>query len=111
MQAAEKDRVSNDAKRPATAKLAMLEEVMGILRKCVQGDPTNAYSSTTLWQSIVDNGVLEAVKNWLVPISPSGAIPAVGIQKAIFEILPKVRVTYGPSVILLMHRWTSIPKL
>jgi len=35
MQAAEKDRVSNDAKRPATAKLAMLEEVMGILRKCV----------------------------------------------------------------------------
>jgi hypothetical protein len=33
IKAAEKDRASNDQKRPATAKLAMLEEVMGILRK------------------------------------------------------------------------------
>jgi transcription factor SPN1 len=46
--------------------------------------------STTLWQSIQDNGVLEAVRQWLEPIAPSGALPAVGIQKAIFEILPKV---------------------
>lgn len=37
IQAAEKDRASNDQKRPATAKLAMLEEVMGILRKYVHG--------------------------------------------------------------------------
>ena len=47
--------------------------------------------STTLWQSIVDNGVLEAVRQWLEPINPSGALPAVGIQKAIFEVLPRVR--------------------
>ena len=33
--AAEKDKQSNDAKLPATAKLAMLDEVMGVLRKCV----------------------------------------------------------------------------
>lgn len=46
--------------------------------------------STTLWQSIVDNGVLDAVRQWLEPIAPSTALPAVGIQKAIFEILPKV---------------------
>jgi transcription factor SPN1 len=28
---------------------------------------------------------------WLEPIPPVGALPAVGIQKAIFEVLPKVR--------------------
>ena len=33
MAAAEKDRVSNENKQPATAKLAMLDEVMAILRK------------------------------------------------------------------------------
>jgi transcription factor SPN1 len=33
--AAERDRALNDQKRPATSKLAMLEEVMGILRKWV----------------------------------------------------------------------------
>lgn len=31
--AAEKDRRSNEAKMPATAKLALLDEVMSILRK------------------------------------------------------------------------------
>ena len=33
VQAAEKDKRANDAKMPATAKLAMLEEAMGVLRK------------------------------------------------------------------------------
>ena len=33
--AAERDKASNDAKTPATAKLAMLDEVMGVLRKSV----------------------------------------------------------------------------
>ena len=36
MAAAERDRISNDAKLPATAKLAMLDEVMGVLRKYVK---------------------------------------------------------------------------
>jgi hypothetical protein len=31
--AAERDRASNEKKLPATAKLAMLDEVMGVLRK------------------------------------------------------------------------------
>ncbi|ORY28635.1 hypothetical protein BCR39DRAFT_534575 [Naematelia encephala] len=78
MNAAERDKQSNDAKLPAFAKLAMLDEAMAVLR------------NTTLWQSIVDNGVLEAVRQWLEPIYPSGALPAVGIQKAIFEVLPKM---------------------
>ena len=31
--AAERDKASNDVKLPATAKLALLDEVMGVLRK------------------------------------------------------------------------------
>ncbi|ORX34156.1 hypothetical protein BD324DRAFT_636877 [Kockovaella imperatae] len=77
-QAADRDAASNAAKQPATAKLAMLDEVMGILR------------NVSLWQAIVDNRVLEGVREWLEPIHPSGALPAVGIQKAIFEVLPKM---------------------
>ncbi|RXK34887.1 hypothetical protein M231_07851 [Tremella mesenterica] len=76
--AAEKDKASNDAKLPATAKLAMLDEVMSVLR------------NQTLTQAITDNQVLDAVRVWLEPIYPSGALPAVGIQKAIFEVLPKM---------------------
>ena len=33
--AADRDKSSNDSKLPATAKLAMLDEVMGVLRKSV----------------------------------------------------------------------------
>lgn len=76
--AVDRDRISNEQKMPATAKLAMLDEVMNVLR------------NTTLFQAIVDNGVLDAVRAWLEPISPSGALPAVGIQKAFFEVLPKM---------------------
>jgi transcription factor SPN1 len=43
-----------------------------------------------MWQGIVDNGVLDAVRAWLEPMYPSKALPAVGIQKAFFEVLPKV---------------------
>ncbi|KGB77759.1 transcription factor IWS1 [Cryptococcus deuterogattii R265] len=75
--AADKDEAANKIKMPGTAKLAMLDEVMAVLR------------NTTLWQSIVDNGVLEAVKRWLEPL-PDKSLPSVGIQKAIFEVLPKM---------------------
>ncbi|WVF70699.1 transcription factor IWS1 [Kwoniella sp. CBS 6097] len=75
--AADRDEAANRAKLPGTAKLAMLDEVMGVLR------------NTTLWQSIVDNGVLEAVKRWLEPL-PDRSLPSVGIQKSIFEVLPKM---------------------
>ncbi|WVR05692.1 hypothetical protein IAU60_002716 [Kwoniella sp. DSM 27419] len=75
--AADRDETANRSKLPGTAKLAMLDEVMGVLR------------NTTLWQSIVDNGVLEAVKRWLEPL-PDRSLPSVGIQKAVFEVLPKM---------------------
>ena len=95
MAAGDKDRESVRVKHPATAKLALLDEVMSILRKCVSSALQiirylTARHSTTLWQSIIDNAVLEAVKYWLEPIDPGGALPAVGIQKAFFEVLPKV---------------------
>ncbi|WVQ85583.1 hypothetical protein IAT38_007749 [Cryptococcus sp. DSM 104549] len=77
LKAADKDEEANKNKMPGTAKLAMLDEVMAVLR------------NTTLWQSIVDNGVLEAVKRWLEPL-PDRSLPSVGIQKAIFEVLPKM---------------------
>lgn len=51
----------------------------------------DAYPSTTLWSSIIDNEVLKAVKVWLEPL-PDRSLPAVGIQNAIFEVLPKVRI-------------------
>ncbi|TYJ55878.1 hypothetical protein B9479_003401 [Cryptococcus floricola] len=75
--AADKDEAANKVKMPGTAKLAMLDEVMNVLR------------NTTLWQSIVDNGVLDSVKRWLEPL-PDKSLPSVGIQKAIFEVLPKM---------------------
>ncbi|KAK4685435.1 transcription factor SPN1, partial [Tremellales sp. Uapishka_1] len=77
LNAADRDEASNKAKMPATSKLAMLDEVMSVLR------------NTTMWSSIVDAGVLEAVKRWLEPL-PDRSLPGVGIQKAIFEVLPKM---------------------
>jgi transcription factor SPN1 len=75
--AAENDRKANSKKMPATSKLAMLDEVVGALQ------------NTTLWSSIIDNEVLKAVKMWLEPL-PDKSLPAVGIQKAVFEVLPKM---------------------
>lgn len=75
--AAERDLIANQNKLPATSKLAMLDEVVSVLQ------------NTTLWSSIIDNEVLKAVKKWLEPL-PDRSLPAVGIQKAVFEVLPKM---------------------
>ena len=47
-------------------------------------------SSVRMWQAIVDSRLLEAVSTWLEPMRPSGTLPAEGIQKALFEVLPRV---------------------
>ena len=60
--------------------------------------------SSTLGQSIIDNGLLTAVTAWLKPL-PDKSLPALGIQKAFFEVLPKVRYRLPPQLII---RWTSI---
>lgn len=76
----------------------------------------SAKGSTTMWQPIQDSRLLDAVTQWLEPIRPSGALPAVGIQKAIFEVLPKVRHLLKHSThcngcsrfdVDAKYRWTS----
>ncbi|CAE6517689.1 unnamed protein product, partial [Rhizoctonia solani] len=47
----------------------------------------NAMSS--LAQSILDNNLLEGVRRWLEPL-PDKSLPALSIQNAFFEILPKL---------------------
>ncbi|KAG8940135.1 Transcription factor iws1 [Tulasnella sp. 424] len=77
--AADQDMEANMDKRPATAKLRMLAEVMEILQK--QG----------LQQSICDNGLLIGVRRWLEPL-PDKSLPALNIQNAFFEALPKMEI-------------------
>ncbi|KAL7414120.1 hypothetical protein BDY24DRAFT_387693 [Mrakia frigida] len=75
--AAEKDEASVMDKRPASAKLSMLKEVMSILQQ------------STMGQSIVDNDLLSAVKRWLEPL-PDKSLPALDIQNSFFDILVKM---------------------
>lgn len=51
-----------------------------------------------MFQAIVDSRLLEAVSSWLEPMRPSGSLPAEGIQKAIFEVLPRVRLAVADPV-------------
>jgi len=75
LNAAELDEQANREKLPATLKLKLLTKVMGALRK------------SSLWQSIVDNNLLEGVRRWLEPL-PDKSLPALNIQREIFGILP-----------------------
>ncbi|KAH9964358.1 hypothetical protein BGW80DRAFT_1347926 [Lactifluus volemus] len=75
LNAADLDEQANREKLPATLKLKLLPKVMGALRK------------SSLWQSIVDNNLLEGVRRWLEPL-PDKSLPALNIQKEFFTILP-----------------------
>ena len=97
LNAAELDEQANREKLPATMKLKLLHKVMGALRKCVLS-PQSFYGNThfstaphvhrsSLWQSIVDNNLLEGVRRWLEPL-PDKSLPALNIQRDIFNILP-----------------------
>jgi transcription factor SPN1 len=97
LHAAELDEQANREKLPATLKLKLLSKVMGALRKCVLF-PQRFYGNTqistalhvhrsSLWQSIVDNNLLEGVRRWLEPL-PDKSLPALNIQREIFSILP-----------------------
>lgn len=77
LNAAELDEQANRDKHPATVKLKLLPKVMGALRK------------SSLWQSIVDNNLLEGVRRWLEPL-PDKSLPALNIQKEFFGILPSL---------------------
>ncbi|CAE6431606.1 unnamed protein product, partial [Rhizoctonia solani] len=77
--AADRDIEANASKQPAVSKLKMLGEVMDTLQK------------SSLAQSVLDNNLLEGVRRWLEPL-PDKSLPALSIQNAFFEILPKLEI-------------------
>ncbi|GMF03263.1 unnamed protein product [Ambrosiozyma monospora] len=64
-------------KKPATHKLQLLPQVRGTLLK------------SNLYDSILDNNMLEAVRIWLEPL-PDSSLPAFEIQRTLFNELPKL---------------------
>ncbi|KAI0309781.1 hypothetical protein OF83DRAFT_1071501 [Amylostereum chailletii] len=80
--AADEDNKANLKKLPATAKLRLLPQVMEVLRR------------GALWQSIVDNNLMEGVRRWLEPL-PDRSLPALNIQKEFMDILPSLDIDTG----------------
>ncbi|GAA6061535.1 hypothetical protein JCM10212_002742 [Sporobolomyces blumeae] len=74
LQAADRDIEENDNGRPAVHKLRMLPQVVDLMQK------------TALAETIVEGGMLEAVKRWLEPL-PDKSLPALNIQRPLFNIL------------------------
>ncbi|KAK9453106.1 hypothetical protein V1511DRAFT_505665 [Dipodascopsis uninucleata] len=62
---------------PATHKLSMLSEVRDVLQK------------HTLYDSILDNNLLESVRLWLEPL-PDASLPAYSIQREMFSALEEL---------------------
>ncbi|KAI0065326.1 hypothetical protein BV25DRAFT_1822483 [Artomyces pyxidatus] len=77
LSAADDDDKANRNKMPATAKLRLLPQVMEVLRR------------NALWQSIVDNNLMEGVRRWLEPL-PDRGLPALNIQQEFISILPNL---------------------
>lgn len=79
------DAVSRDADaigagQPAVHKLAMLDEVKEVLQR------------PNLMATAMDNNFLEAMRLWLEPL-PNKSLPAYSIQKLMFEIMGKMKIT------------------
>ncbi|KAI8377608.1 uncharacterized protein BYT42DRAFT_350360 [Radiomyces spectabilis] len=75
--AAEEDAIANGKRKPAVAKLKLLQEVVGML--------TNKH-----WQdSILDNQLLDAIRLWLEPL-PDRSLPSLDIQTEMLDILDKL---------------------
>ncbi|GAA6005327.1 hypothetical protein JCM11491_002659 [Sporobolomyces phaffii] len=72
--AAERDVEDNQDGKPAVHKLRMLPQVVDLMQK------------TALAETIVEGGLLEAVKRWLEPLRDK-SLPALNIQRPIFNIL------------------------
>ncbi|KAG1180195.1 hypothetical protein G6F70_000366 [Rhizopus microsporus] len=78
--ACEEDAISNGERKPAVAKLKMLNEVMSIL--------TNKH----LQDLILDNGLLDAIRVWLEPL-PDRSLPSLDIQVAMLDILDRLPIS------------------
>ncbi|XP_047131093.1 protein IWS1 homolog isoform X1 [Hydra vulgaris] len=73
-EAAETDRMLNQSSKAATNKMKMLPIVLDHLRKA------------DLQQSLIDCGVLPAMKEWLSPL-PDHALPHINIRKTFLKVL------------------------
>ncbi|KAK9429516.1 hypothetical protein V1505DRAFT_401101 [Lipomyces doorenjongii] len=76
-QAAIKDAEAIKDGLPATHKLQMLPEVRDVLQK------------HSLYDSILDNNLLESVRLWLEPL-PDASLPAYSIQRELFAALEEL---------------------
>lgn len=74
LRAADDDREQNELGRPAVNKLKMLPRVVDLMQK------------TALADTIVEGGLLEAVRAWLEPL-PDRSLPALNIQRPLFNLL------------------------
>lgn len=80
IEAANRDQEANENGQPAVHKMAMLEDVKAILQR------------PNLMATAMDNNLLEAMRRWLEPL-PNKALPAYSIQKVMFEIMGKMKIT------------------
>lgn len=78
--AASRDADAIGAGQPAVHKLAMLDEVKEVLQR------------PNLMATAMDNNFLEAMRLWLEPL-PNKSLPAYSIQKLMFEIMGKMKIT------------------
>lgn len=78
--AAERDSEAIENGAPAVHKLAMLDDVKEILQR------------PNLMAIAMDNNLLEAMRRWLEPL-PNKSLPAYSIQKLMFEIMGKMKIT------------------
>ncbi|GAA5833536.1 hypothetical protein JCM11251_003521 [Rhodosporidiobolus azoricus] len=79
MSACDRDLEENELGRPAVHKLRLLPKVVDIMQK------------TALAETIVENGMLEAVKRWLEPL-PDRSLPALNIQRPLFNLLRTITI-------------------
>ncbi|BGP21073.1 hypothetical protein JCM10213_007591 [Rhodosporidiobolus nylandii] len=77
--AAERDIEENEMGRPAVHKLRLLPKVVELMQK------------TALADTIVEGGMLEAVKRWLEPL-PDRSLPALNIQRPLFNLLKTISI-------------------
>ncbi|BGP36034.1 Transcription factor iws1 [Rhodotorula toruloides] len=74
LKAADLDQDENDVGRPAVNKLRLLPRVVDLMQKSALAD------------TIVEGGMLEAVKRWLEPLNDK-SLPALTIQRPLFTLL------------------------
>ncbi|BGP44165.1 Transcription factor iws1 [Rhodotorula kratochvilovae] len=79
LRAAEEDIEENNVGRPALNKLRLLPKVVDLMQK------------TALHDTIVENGMLEAVKRWLEPL-PDKSLPALNIQRPLISLLRTINI-------------------